>query len=127
MPKLKTKSSAKKRFKISARGKVIMAQAGKRHGMIKRTNSAANWYSIDTERDPINPTRQHNINADTTSTESSNAGLASLDILSNGFKNRQGAGTGINDSGSTYIYMAFAENPFIGSQTLKGFSPVTAR
>ena len=38
MPKLKTKSSAKKRFKITARGKV-MAQAGKRHGMIKRTNS----------------------------------------------------------------------------------------
>ena len=39
MPKLKTKSSAKKRFKISARGKVISAQAGKRHGMIKRTNT----------------------------------------------------------------------------------------
>ena len=39
MPKLKTKSSAKKRFKISAKGKVVMAQAGKRHGMIKRTNS----------------------------------------------------------------------------------------
>ena len=39
MPKLKTKSSAKKRFKISARGKVITAQAGKRHGMIKRTNA----------------------------------------------------------------------------------------
>ena len=38
MPKLKTKSSAKKRFKISSRGKVI-TQAGKRHGMIKRTNS----------------------------------------------------------------------------------------
>ena len=39
MPKLKTKSSAKKRFKITARGKVMMAQAGKRHGMIKRTNN----------------------------------------------------------------------------------------
>ena len=39
MPKLKTKSSAKKRFKISSKGKVISAQAGKRHGMIKRTNS----------------------------------------------------------------------------------------
>ena len=38
MPKLKTKSSAKKRFKITARGKVIMSHAGKRHGMIKRTN-----------------------------------------------------------------------------------------
>ena len=39
MPKLKTKSSAKKRFKISARGKVVMPQANKRHGMIKRSNS----------------------------------------------------------------------------------------
>ena len=39
MPKLKTKSSAKKRFKITARGKVIMPQSGKRHGMIKRTNT----------------------------------------------------------------------------------------
>ena len=38
MPKLKTKSSAKKRFKITARGTVIMSQAGKRHGMIKRTS-----------------------------------------------------------------------------------------
>ncbi len=37
MPKMKTKSSAKKRFKVSAGGKVIAAQAGKRHGMIKRT------------------------------------------------------------------------------------------
>ena len=39
MPKMKTKSSAKKRFKITATGKVKVAQAGKRHGMIKRSNS----------------------------------------------------------------------------------------
>lgn len=38
MPKMKTKSSCKKRFKISANGKVMSGQAGKRHGMIKRTN-----------------------------------------------------------------------------------------
>ncbi|WP_397542804.1 50S ribosomal protein L35 [Roseovarius salis] len=38
MPKMKTKSSCKKRFKVSAKGRVIAAQAGKRHGMIKRTN-----------------------------------------------------------------------------------------
>jgi len=38
MPKMKTKSSAKKRFKVTASGKVMSAQAGKRHGMIKRTN-----------------------------------------------------------------------------------------
>jgi large subunit ribosomal protein L35 len=37
MPKLKTKSGAKKRFKVSATGKVMHAQRGKRHGMIKRT------------------------------------------------------------------------------------------
>ncbi|MEM9012287.1 MAG: 50S ribosomal protein L35 [Pseudomonadota bacterium] len=37
MPKMKTKSSAKKRFKLTASGRVRRAQAGKRHGMIKRT------------------------------------------------------------------------------------------
>jgi large subunit ribosomal protein L35 len=37
MPKLKTKSGAKKRFKITAGGHVKSAMAGKRHGMIKRT------------------------------------------------------------------------------------------
>jgi len=37
MPKMKTKSSAKKRFKMTATGKVVAQQAGKRHGMIKRT------------------------------------------------------------------------------------------
>jgi large subunit ribosomal protein L35 len=37
MPKMKTKSSAKKRFKVTASGRVVAAQAGKRHGMIKRT------------------------------------------------------------------------------------------
>jgi large subunit ribosomal protein L35 len=37
MPKMKTKSAAKKRFRMTATGKVVTAQAGKRHGMIKRT------------------------------------------------------------------------------------------
>ena len=39
MPKLKTKSSAKKRFRLTAKGKVRMNQSGKQHGMIKRTNN----------------------------------------------------------------------------------------
>jgi large subunit ribosomal protein L35 len=38
MPKMKTKSAAKKRFKITANGNVKAQAAGKRHGMIKRTN-----------------------------------------------------------------------------------------
>ncbi len=36
--KLKTHSGSKKRFKITASGKVKYQQSGKRHGMIKRTN-----------------------------------------------------------------------------------------
>ena len=37
MPKQKTKSGAKKRFRFTANGHVKVGQAGKRHGMIKRT------------------------------------------------------------------------------------------
>ena len=37
MPKMKTKSSCKRRFKVTANGRVKTGQAGKRHGMIKRT------------------------------------------------------------------------------------------
>ncbi len=37
MPKLKTKSAVKKRFKVTGSGKVKAQAAGKRHGMIKRT------------------------------------------------------------------------------------------
>lgn len=38
MPKMKTKSGVKKRFRLTASGKVRGNQAGKQHGMIKRTN-----------------------------------------------------------------------------------------
>lgn len=37
MPKMKTKSGAKKRFKFTATGKIKCQQAGKQHGMIKRS------------------------------------------------------------------------------------------
>ena len=37
MPKLKTKSGAKKRFKVTSSGKILSTKTGKRHGMIKRT------------------------------------------------------------------------------------------
>ena len=51
MPKMKTKSGAKKRFKLTATGKVRGKQAGKQHGMIKRTNkfirNARGTYILD--------------------------------------------------------------------------------
>jgi large subunit ribosomal protein L35 len=37
MPKMKNKSSIKKRFRVTGTGKIRATQAGKRHGMIKRT------------------------------------------------------------------------------------------
>ena len=38
MPKLKTKSGTKKRFRLTAKGKVIMFGSGKRHNLSKRSN-----------------------------------------------------------------------------------------
>lgn len=38
MPKMKTKSSVKKRFSLTATGKVRATQAMKRHGMRKRSS-----------------------------------------------------------------------------------------
>ena len=37
MPKLKTKSGVKKRFRLTSKGKVRCTQSGKRHGMRKRS------------------------------------------------------------------------------------------
>ena len=39
MPKMKTKSAAKKRFSMTASGRVKAGVAGKRHGMIKRSTT----------------------------------------------------------------------------------------
>lgn len=39
MPKMKTRSSCKKRFSFTASGKVKCNQAGKRHGMVKRSQA----------------------------------------------------------------------------------------
>jgi hypothetical protein len=78
--------------------------------MIKST-SIGGWSITDTSRDTYNLTI-NKIEANSALSEAGNAGLYQFDVLSNGFKLRQGAGTGANNSGQTYIYMAFAENPF---------------
>ena len=59
--------------------------------------------------------------ANTTAAESGNV-YDAVDFLSNGFKIRTGR-AGANTSGRTYIYMAFAENPFVTSTGI----PTTAR
>jgi len=87
--------------------------------MVKRTNSAVNsWRIWDKVRSPSNVVDKFlypNLSND-------EAVDVTIDFLSNGFKFRN-TSTDNNASGGTYIYMAFAENPFVTS----GGIPVTAR
>ena len=86
--------------------------------MYKRINAAESWEMYDTTRLTYNPYNA-NLKANLSNAETNDL---RLDILSNGFKARS-SNTAINASGSTYIYMAFAENPFGGD----GVAPATAR
>jgi hypothetical protein len=77
--------------------------------ILVRSTGGADWYTWDSSRNT------YNVVADMLRPNLSNAELNSgtytFDFVSNGFKVR-GAGSEINGSGSTFIYMAFAENPF---------------
>jgi hypothetical protein len=84
--------------------------------MIKASSSTGDWYIIDTSRDTYNLSGK-SLQANTSNTEPSIGGSFSTteDILSNGFKLRDG-GSGSNGSGVTYVYAAFAESPFAYSR-----------
>ena len=78
--------------------------------MTKRTTGSAAWQIIDTARNPINPTTHALFPNDNTS----ELGTYTTDYLSNGF-NIQVTTASRNGSGDSYIYMAFAESPFVNS------------
>ena len=87
--------------------------------MWKRTDASGyNWYMFDTARDPYNLSTKY-ILANSSNAEASGI---NIDFVSNGVKFRD-YGSIINASGGTYIYMAFAENPFVSSTQI----PTTAR
>ena len=77
-----------------------------RYVLVKRTDSTSDWYIWDTSRDTYNVIA-NTLLADTSGAETS---ATSIDGLSNGFKCR--SATVVNASGGTYVYAAFAENPF---------------
>jgi hypothetical protein len=78
--------------------------------LIKTTaDISGNWYILDTARDTVN-VMPLDLYANDSSAESTVA-ANQLDIVSNGFKLRS-AGGGMNGSGHTLIYCAFAESPF---------------
>jgi len=87
--------------------------------MLKRTNGAEDWVIYDNKRDPINKAERI-LRPNATTAE---AASFFADILSNGFKLRMASEAKVNGSGDSYIYMAFAEQPFVTSTGV----PATAR
>jgi len=88
--------------------------------IFKCTTAARTWIMYDNSRDPFNFVNDK-LFPNTSGANDPHASNDHVDFLSNGFKMRS-AGTLLNASG-TYIFMAFAENPFGGD----GAAPATAR
>jgi hypothetical protein len=89
--------------------------------MIKQSDaSGEGWFILDNKRETINPLGTLLIANDAGTDNTSQNPI--LDFTSNGFKLRR-TWVGVNGSGATYIYMVFAENPFVSSTQI----PVTAR
>ena len=80
------------------------------------SNSGTGWHMQDNKRDGFNY-NNHRLFSDTNAAEET---TVRMDLLSNGFKYRDGNG---NASGREFIYMAFAESPFVTSTGV----PTTAR
>jgi len=86
--------------------------------IMKRTNTTGEWGIFDDKRNTFNVATSE-LKANASDADEING---AIDFLSNGFKLRDTA-LFMNGSGSTYIYMAFAENPFTTSTGI----PTTAR
>ena len=78
--------------------------------LYKKSSGTENWFLHDNKRQGFNPDNEL-LFADLTNAEGT---VNRIDLLSNGFKATTSDG-GINGSGATYIYMAFAEAPFVNS------------
>jgi hypothetical protein len=87
--------------------------------LVKSSSATHNWHILDNKRDPSNVVDKY-LNPDNTAAEDT---FTFGDFVSNGFKWRSSSGTSFNESGTSYIYMAFAENPFTTSTGV----PATAR
>ena len=82
--------------------------------ILKRTDAAYSWATYDAKRYPEN---KSSIPALWSNENSAEGSYSTIDFLSNGLKIRDTSAT-INESGGSYIYMAFAENPFVTSTAI---------
>ena len=74
--------------------------------LVKRTDSVDSWQIHDTSRASYNPSDKYLL-ADSAGAEGT---ITTVDFLSNGFKLRNSSN--LNNSGGSFVYMAFAETPF---------------
>ena len=93
----------------SADGPFVYCGFRPKYVLIKRSDSTSNWSVWDTSRNPYNSAE--NVLAPNLS-DAEQASAAPFDIVSNGFKIRNTGNSYGNTNGGTYIYAAFAENPF---------------
>ena len=89
--------------------------------MLKVTSANNNWIEFDNKRSSFNLMDDF-ISPDINDAETTGNANNRIDMLSNGFKMR-GSGSAVNISGGTFIYMAFAEAPIVGTNNI----PATAR
>ena len=90
--------------------------------LVKRTDGSDHWTLWDNKRETTMNPNDNVLYPSTNGAESSSDTSYACDFLSNGIKWR-GTSTGMNTSGGTYIYIAFAESPFVNSNGV----PTTAR
>jgi len=89
--------------------------------LIKKYSATEEWIMTDNKRIGYN-NQNYGLFANTNAVEQTGSDFQSIDLLSNGFK--MNVNTGYNNgSGATYIYMAFAEAPLVGSNNV----PANAR
>ena len=91
----------------SADGTFVYCGFRPRWIMVKSSSNSYSWFIYDSARDTYN-VAQNFLIANGSQAEAQDVGV---DLLSNGFKWR-GSDPSFNGSGYTYIYAAFAENPF---------------
>ena len=90
--------------------------------MLKEATNTSNWNMYDNQRSqPNQASSQGILRANLSSAEFTGSTALFVDFLSNGFKFR-GNSVDTNRSGGTFIYLAFAESPFVSSSGI----PTTA-
>ena len=81
--------------------------------MYKVFSTSEDWLMFDSKR------IHSGTNLDYLEPNTSDAeGHINVGLFSNGFKIREASGAKFNNSGSTYVYLAFAENPLVATNNV---------